>query len=65
MYHHMHTGTRKRETLAVMRYHVAFTIYAHTYPAATKKGVAGLCLCQLPTMYAQMHVHKISRYIYV
>ena len=34
-------------------------IYAHTYPAATQKGVAGLCLCQLATMYMQMHVHKI------
>ena len=24
-----------------------------------KKGVADLCLCQLATMYVQMHVHKI------
>ena len=24
-----------------------------------KNGVADLCLCQLATMYMQMHVHKI------
>ena len=51
MYHHMHTGTRGREILAVMLYHVVFTIYARIYPAATQKGVADLCLCQLATMY--------------
>ena len=33
--------------------------YARTYPAAIPKGVADLCLCQLPTMYVQMHVHTI------
>ena len=31
---------------------------AHT-PTATQKGVADLCLCQLATMYVQIHVHKI------
>ena len=30
--------------------------HAHTYPAATQKGVADLCLCQLATMYVQMYV---------
>ena len=30
-----------------------------------KKGVADLCLCQLATMYMQMHVHKISHYVAV
>ena len=34
-------------------------IYARIYPAATQKGVADLCLCQLATMCVQMHVHKI------
>ena len=39
---------------------MAFTIYARTYPAATQKGVADLCLWQRVTMYVQiMHVHKI------
>ena len=33
--------------------------HARTYPAATQKNVADLCLCQLATMYVQMHVHKI------
>ena len=41
-------------------------MHARTYPAATQKGVADVCLCQLATMYMQMHVHKIfsSRMIY-
>ena len=39
--------------------HVHGLHHARTYPAATQKGVADLCLCQLVTMYVQMHVHKI------
>ena len=27
--------------------------YARAYPAATPKGVADLCLCQLPTMHVR------------
>ena len=38
---------------------MAFIIYAPTYPAATQKDVADLCLCQIAAMYVQMHVHKI------
>ena len=47
---------------------------AHSIVRLPKKGAADLCLCQLATMYVQMHVHKIfslrmiyavdSRYVY-
>ena len=56
MYHHMHTGTRGRETLAVMWPSPYMLAHILQLP---KKGVADLCLCQLATMYVQMHIHKI------
>ena len=34
--------------------------HVRTYSAATQKGVADLCLCQLATMYVQMHCIRFS-----
>ena len=56
MYHHMHTG-EKHLLRCVITWPSPYML-THILQLP-KKDVADLCLCQLATMYVQMHLHKI------